>query len=124
MIQLLFAAALIFWSVAAARAGDGPAPIESAAQLLGARDAAEASYRISLGELAQWCDERQLASAGKLVREWLPIRDPFKSYIFKLPESLEPQTELNGGGPSAVEFGERFATLRRAQADALFSLAR
>jgi hypothetical protein len=124
MIQLLFAAALIFWSVAAARAGDGPAPIERAAQLLAARDAAEASYRISLGELAQWCDERQLASAGKLVREWLPIRDPFKSYIFKLPESFEPQTELNGGGPSAVEFGERFATLRRAQADALFSLAR
>jgi hypothetical protein len=124
MTRPLFVAALISFSVAVARAADGPAAVETAVQLLGARNASEATYRETLGELARWCDERQLASAGKLLREWLPTRDSLKSYIFKLPESFDVPPELNAAGPSAAEFWERFAKLRRTQADALFALAK
>jgi hypothetical protein len=107
-----------------ARAVGGPAAVENAAQLLAARNASEALYRETLGKLAKWCDERQLTSAVKLLREWLPARDPLKSYIFKLPESFDAPPELNDGSPSAGEFWERFTKLRRVQADTLFGLAR
>jgi hypothetical protein len=122
MTRPLFAAALILWSAAAR--SDSPAPVENAAQLLAARSVAEASYRESLDELAQWCDEGQLAIAGKLAREWQPIRDPLKSYIFKLPESFDPPPELNAAGPSAAEYWKRFAKLRRTQGDSYFAMAK
>jgi hypothetical protein len=124
MTRPLFAIALVFWSIAIARAVDGPAAVENAAQLLAARNASEASYRETLGKLAEWCEERQLTDAVKLLGDWLPTRDPLKSYIFKLPDSFDPPPELNGAGASAAEFWERFAKLRRVQADALFALAK
>jgi hypothetical protein len=124
MTRPLFAAALILSSITVARAADGQATGETAAQLLAARKACEASYRDALGELASWCDERQLASGGKLLRDWLPTRDPLKSYIFKLPESFDPPPELDAAGPNAAEFWERFEKLRRAQAESLLALAK
>jgi hypothetical protein len=124
MTRLLFAAALIVWPVATARAADSPAPVETAAQLLTARNAAEASYRESLGQLAEWCDERELTGASKLLRAWLPIRDPLRSYIFKIPDSFESPLAMTAGGQSGAEYWERFAKLRRAQADVLFGLAK
>lgn len=124
MTRPLFVAALILWSIAAVREVHGLVTVESAAQLMAARNAAEASYREALGELARWSDERQLAIAGKFLGDWLPTRDPLKSYIFKLPASFDPPQELNAAGPSAAEFWERFAKLRRVQADVLFALAK
>ena len=124
MSRPLFTTALILWSVAVTCAGDGFATVENAGQLVAARNAVEVAYRKSLADLAQWCDERQLASAVKQLHGWLPARDPLKSYIFKLPDSFEPPQKLNAGGPESAEYWQRFTKLRRDQADALFALAR
>src|SRR5688500_4481860 len=98
MSRPFLAAALILWTYANAHAGEvqARAQVENVGDLLTARDAVETSYRKSLGELAQWCDERQLTGAGKLLRDWLPNRDSLKSYIFKLSDSFDPPTGLDG----------------------------
>jgi hypothetical protein len=95
----------------------------SAADLLAARDAAEASYRDRLGDLADWCDEQGLPEHAALARSWLPVRDPLRSYIFKLSDSFAPPERLGHGGAAGM-FWARFVRLRTAQSEALFDLAR
>jgi hypothetical protein len=123
MIRPLFAAALLCLSGAAARAGEVQATF-GAAELLAQRDAAETSYRDKLAKLAQWCDGRELTEAAVLVRGWLPARDPFKAYVFKLPDSFEPPQQIHSAAAAASEFWKRFVERREAQANALFELAK
>ncbi|MEX2142826.1 MAG: hypothetical protein WD894_26455 [Pirellulales bacterium] len=123
MIRLLIAAALLSLYAVVARAGEVQTSF-AADELLARRDAAEASFRDQLAELAQWCEGRELTEAAALVRGWLPIRDPLKAYIFKLPESRDPPKHIYSADAVASEFWQRFIELREAQATALLRLAK
>jgi hypothetical protein len=118
MIRLLFAAGLLCLCAAAARAGTTPR-----SEILAQRDAAEAWYRQNLNALADWCDPRKLDEAATMARGWLPVRDPLKAYIFKLPESFEPPRHVQSADAAVKEFWQQFVELRNAQAIALFKLA-
>jgi hypothetical protein len=124
MVRPLLSAALLFLCMGAVRAVETDKSVATVAGLLAARDAAEAAYREKLADLARWCDERQLPSTAKLLRGWLPDRDPFKAYIFKLPDSLRAPDELQSAGHPGKAAWTRFADLRRSQADRLLGLAK
>ncbi len=110
--------------LAGAVRGDDVQPADGPTKLVAQRDAAEASYRKKLTALAQWCDEQALADAAALVRGWLPIRDPLRFYVFKLPGSFGPPPKLAVAEPAAVEFWKRFVAIREAQATAILQIAR
>jgi hypothetical protein len=67
-----------------------------------------------------------LSAVAEMLRQWLPVRDPYKSYIFKLAAKLEPpQTGDDGdNADEAVEFWKKFCELRQQQAARLFELGR
>jgi hypothetical protein len=114
MIRRAIAAVVVVFLICAAARGQG---------VVADRETSEAAYRAMLGELAAWCDSRQLGEQSKLVRGWLPTRDPLKAYIFKISGSLAaPADALNDS--VAAEFWRRFARLRTARAGALVALAR
>jgi len=107
------AVALVCLSFAAARAED----------LVSVGDVAEESYRQELVALAEWCDAKDLPTQAKLLRGWLPVRDPLKAYIFKVGDSLTASTEALDD-LDAGEFWKRFVRLRTARAEVLLELAR
>ena len=107
------ASALLAQGVAAAE----PDPLTKARAQL------EASYSQQLTELAAWCDERELKPEAAASRAAVIDRQPWTLYLVVLDDRGQPS--LSGSeNKLADEWRKRFGTLRVAQADALFQLAR
>lgn len=83
---------------------------------------AESQFAAKLAELANWCDEHQLATQAELTRNWLPQRDPLKDYIYVIPDSSAPPAAM-AESPDGKEWWKRFTELRQAQAEKLFAQA-
>jgi len=83
-----------------------------------------AGYRAKLAELASWCEEQGLADEAALSRAWLAPHDPARVYVAMLVEdvgSLDPPSDASG---AVLQWHQRFANLRREQAEAMYDLAR
>lgn len=88
-----------------------------------ARTDLEVKFAAQLKELASWCDEQQLTREAAKVRTWQPPRDPFTRYLAIVPDAADPAPAANVS-ESMRQWHERFQSLRRTHAEALFALAR
>ncbi|HEX4131743.1 MAG TPA: hypothetical protein VHZ24_17030 [Pirellulales bacterium] len=82
----------------------------------------EQAYATKLDELARWCDEQKLSDQAARVRAWIMSADAFTLSVAVMRAVTEPPLPADASAAQR-EFSERFAALRRAQADALFALA-
>jgi hypothetical protein len=101
--------------------GLGGATNRATADVAAQRAALYAGYGPKLAELAAWCEQRQLTGAAEQLRGWLPPRDREQFVLFALPsacEQVQPPTSAE------ADWQGRWKTLRDAQAEALFTLAR
>lgn len=78
------------------------------------RSALYASYGGKLGELAAECRAQQLDEVAAELTAWLPNRSPDHLTLFVLAADTRPSSEISA----------KWQTLRAAQAEALFALAR
>ncbi len=89
-----------------------------------ARSELSAKYQADLQELADWCDQRDLAEQARLTRDWLSRRDPDKVYVAMLPREVGGPGLAADASPGVVQWHKQFHQLRREQANSLESLAR
>ncbi len=86
--------------------------------------ALEADYREKFEQLAAWCESEGLEQQAEITRRRLAPRDPYKIYVAALPEEVGPPALPPDAPRAAAGWHERFWQLRRAQASALYDLAR
>lgn len=80
-----------------------------------------ANYSAQLAELAAWAESQQLSVEAETSRNWLPALQPNRLMLACRPAAGEVVSKLP---ETASEWRQRFATLRRGQAEALFALAK
>ena len=114
-LALLLAMALLGAEVRA----EGPVPVS--AKIEAARQELYKTYRAQLEQLAKECDEQGRTDAAERCRTWLPVRDPYKLYVFK-PTARDAQNKV-GEPQRRPEWEARFQQLRAVQAEGLFELA-
>lgn len=112
--------AVLAGAVLAARCGALPG--QDAPRADEARGALVARHAAALAQLAAWCDQRGLKARAAETRAWSPPRDPWRLYLFDVPERMTPLPE--GAGDDERTWRERLVALRRQQAAALWPLAR
>lgn len=93
------------------------------ADLVAARAELDDKFSAQLQELSAWCDEQKLAREAAKVRAWQPAREPHTRYLVILPVSADA-APVKDASAAQQQWHERFQSLRRAQAKALFALAR
>jgi hypothetical protein len=102
-------------------------PVVRGATPAAERAAKRAHYAERLEELAAWCDEHGLRDAATVTRRWAAAIPHRLRRVYLPPIGAhgapEPLPQGEPGSPLA-QWHERFAQLRRQQADALFALAR
>ncbi len=81
-------------------------------------------FRVKLGELAGWCDEKKLAPQATETRNWVKPRDPTRLYVSVLPEAIGPPEPAEDASPDVVAWHKQFYQLRSEQAGNYYSLAR
>ena len=91
-----------------------------AEDLVAARAALDTKFSGQLKELAVWCDEQKLARESAKVCAWDLPREPYTRYLVILPDAADPVPDKDAS-ESLQQWHERFQSLRRAQADALFA---
>lgn len=84
----------------------------------------QAGYAKKLEQLAAWCEAAGLQQQAEATRRRLAPRDPCKIYIPALPAEVGPPALPADAPPVVAEWHTRFWQLRRAQAAALYELAR
>jgi hypothetical protein len=94
-----------------------------AEDLVAARTELDEKFSAELKELASWCDEQKLTREAAKTRTWQLPREQYTRYLVILPDAADPAPAADAS-ESQRQWHERFQTLRRAQADALFALAR
>ena len=103
----------------------GPVPIAAGAEDHSAMAARLVDgYREKLAELADWCDQRELADEALQTRDWLKPRDPARLFVPVLPAEVGPPPPPQGEAEAAAEWHKRFYRLRQEQAAAYYVLAR
>ena len=100
----------------------------AAGDLAAARSNLNRAYATRLESLAAWCDERHLPDRAKLLRSWLPVRHSDRKYLFVPAEFRAHLADVQAAvadrdGQAGAQFAQRFDSLRREQAAALYSLA-
>jgi hypothetical protein len=92
------------------------------------RDELRQQYSAQLEALAASCDQEELLSEAARIRAWAQSRDPYTLYLVALPDaSLRRGADEEAPPAEAASdpnWQARFKTLREAQAEALFELAR
>ena len=83
-----------------------------------------AKYAKDLAALADWAQKQGLSKEAQQTRSWVGTQDPWKLYIAKLPEAIGPPKVPSDATLQQAEWHQRFWQLRRAQAAALWELAR
>jgi Protein of unknown function (DUF1570) len=109
--------------IAALLAALAPARLLVAAEDFADRHAdLRSAYARQLADLAGWADDQQLLAEAQRTRDWLPAPEAMRLTLACRPAPdempVEPPEDL------AERWRDRFSKLRRAQADALFDLAR
>ena len=89
-----------------------------------ARKALYGSYAGQLEELAVCCDAQKLPQQAAYTRQWQPVREPNKQYVFFPAASFVPPWKDASPTPPQTEWWQKFVALRRQQAAALFDLAK
>jgi len=83
----------------------------------------DTTFQQQLMELAQLCEEHQLADQAKLTRGWLVSQSKASNLLFLVPESDAAKPDSDA--PELVQFWyRRFRQLRNQYADALFDHAK
>ena len=100
--------------------GTSAALADESTDVVAARMRLAESYASRLAELATWCDREKLAQEAQRTRNWSVPRKHDRLYLWLLPVNRLGD-EL---APGDRRWQERFAKLRRGQADALFALVR
>lgn len=118
--RLIRCAAAVAWGIALLL----PAAAASGQDLHAAAADLVVKYAADLEALACWCEARGLSGEARQTRLALPPRDPYKLYLPILPDEVGPPCLPAGAPAEAVEWDARLWKLRRAQATALFELAR
>lgn len=118
LVFLSFTVAALFF------AGLGlPAPARADALTDAVRRQME-GYRQKLEELAHWCEKESLSQEAERTRRWLrPVLEDCL-LVPILPRKIGSISPPENVSPAQAEWFRRWASLRKEQADALFSLAR
>ena len=95
-----------------------------AEEVAATRTASYARYAEELVALAAWCDEQKVPQLAAYTRQWQPIREPGKQYIFFPSSSFTPPWKDASPSPQQIEWWQKFTALRKKQAAALFDLAK
>ena len=114
-MRLLLAALVAFGPVRRCRPFVRWAANEDAAEdIVKRRATLEASYAAGLSELAEWCDERQLADAARQLKTWLPPREPGTLTLFFLSVPPAPvKSDAAGEEAGQSDWQKRWQTLRK-----------
>lgn len=82
------------------------------------------SYRDKLTQLADWCELEGLAAQASRTRTWLQPVAEDRLLIPILPTQIGGESPPEDAAPGVKEWHQKWMTLRRQQAEDLFSLAR
>jgi hypothetical protein len=80
-------------------------------------------YSAKLAELATWCDSEKLPEQAARVRSWLVSPEPVTLHLFVIPAESDPPPVADAPA-NMQKWHERFQSVRHAQAESLFELAR
>ena len=81
-------------------------------------------YTAEVKQLAQWCSERGLGEQEKQTLRWLGPRDPYKMFVYSLPQKVGEEKPPQGASAEVLEWHGRLTKLRTRHANDLFDLAR
>lgn len=112
------------WACAALAAWAALAGPARADELVRAARELNGKYVAALEQLARWCDAQGLPEQAQKTRRWVGPRDPYKLYVFVLPQQAGPAAPPADAPPPVVEWHQRFQRLRSEQAAALYEMAR
>ncbi len=115
--------AVLLVALAASAAGLSAAETGGADAYWPGRDALDAAYATRLRDLANRCGQLNLDDAARTTRDWIIPRDPRRQYAF-LPAETDPAKPAADASKIQQQWYDKFTSLRRGQAEALFQLAR
>ena len=98
-------------------------PVICQADVLADRRQLDDQYRAKLAALADQAQKDGLKPQAERTRDWLPTTPPFSLDLPIVPRSADPAPDATSGA-AVLKWHEQFSTLRQAQADALFALAK
>jgi hypothetical protein len=93
-------------------------------ELLRAANELRSQHAAALDRLAESAVEQGLKAEAEQTRAWHAPRDPSKVYVYILPREIDSTALPPGSSAAQAQWHARFMELRRAQAAALYELAR